>query len=102
MELKNKVALITGGTHGIGAETALRLAGKGAKISVVARNTDNAIKTKIEDMGSQCIMLSADLVKPEECTRVAEETIQQLGSIDILVHAAGSAAARRISPSSPG
>ena len=92
MELKNKVALITGGTHGIGAETALKLAGEGVKISVVARNTDNAIKTKIEDMGGQCIVLSADLGKPEECTRVVGETIQQLGSVDILVHSAGSAA----------
>ena len=40
MELKNKIALITGGTHGIGAETALKLVSEGARLSLVARNAD--------------------------------------------------------------
>ena len=93
MELKNKIALITGGTHGIGAETALKLASDGVKLCLVARNTDKTdIKTKIENLGGECITISADLSKPEECTRVVEETIRQLGSVDILVHSAGSAA----------
>lgn len=93
MELKNKIALITGGTHGIGAETALKLASEGVKLSLVARNTDKTdIKTRIESMGGELITISADLSKPEECTRVVEETVRQLGSIDMLVHSAGSAA----------
>ena len=93
MELKNKIDLITGGTHGIGAETALKLASDGVKLCLVARNTDKTdIKTKIENLGGECITISADLSKPEECTRVVEETIRQLGSVDILVHSAGSAA----------
>jgi NAD(P)-dependent dehydrogenase (short-subunit alcohol dehydrogenase family) len=92
MELKNKVALITGGTHGIGAETALKLAAEGVKLSLVARNVDNVVKTQIESIGGTCIVINADLTNPEECARVIEETIRQLGSVDILVHAAGSAA----------
>ncbi len=93
MEVKNKVALVTGGTHGIGAETALRLASEGARLSLVARNVDKTdIKKRIESVGGECIIISADLSKPEECTRVVEETIQQLGSIDVLIHSAGSAA----------
>jgi NAD(P)-dependent dehydrogenase (short-subunit alcohol dehydrogenase family) len=93
MEIKNKIALITGGTHGIGAKTALQLASEGVKISLVARNAeDSDIKNQIEAMGVTCISLSADLSKPEECTRVVNETIEKLGEISILVHSAGSAA----------
>ena len=52
MEIKNKVALITGGTHGIGAKTALKLVSEGVKVSLVARNADNAdIKKEIENIG---------------------------------------------------
>jgi len=93
MELKQKVALITGGTHGIGAATALKLIAEGVKVSLVARNAaDASIKNEIEVMQGTCITISADLSKPEECIRVVDETIQQLGDIDILIHSAGSAA----------
>ena len=93
MEIKNKLALITGGTHGIGAQTALQLAAEGVKLSIVARNADaTEIEKKIKAMGGECIVIAADLAKPEECTRVVNETIQRMGDIDILVHSAGSAA----------
>jgi len=93
MEIKNKVALITGGTHGIGAQTVLKLAAEGAKISVVARNADNSkLKETITSLGGECHTITADLVQPEECIRVVNETIKHFGDIDILVHAAGSAA----------
>jgi len=93
MEIKNKVALITGGTHGIGAQTVLKLAAEGAKISVVARNADNSkLKETITSFGGECHTITADLVQPEECIRVVNETIKHFGDIDILVHAAGSAA----------
>jgi NAD(P)-dependent dehydrogenase (short-subunit alcohol dehydrogenase family) len=93
MELKNKVALVTGGTHGIGAKTALKLVSEGVKVSLVARNARNAdIKKEIESSGGTCITISADLTKPDECTRVVNETLEQFGNIDILVHSAGSAA----------
>src|SRR5436190_4410136 len=93
MDIKNKVALITGGTHGIGSKSALKLVSEGVKVSLVARNANNAdIKKEIEALGGTCITISADLTKPEECTRVVKETIEQLGDINILVHSAGSAA----------
>jgi NAD(P)-dependent dehydrogenase (short-subunit alcohol dehydrogenase family) len=93
MEIKNKIALVTGGTHGIGAQTALQLAAEGVKLSIVARNADaTEIEKKIKAVGGECIVLAADLIKPEECMRVVNETIQRLGDIDILVHSAGSAA----------
>jgi NAD(P)-dependent dehydrogenase (short-subunit alcohol dehydrogenase family) len=93
VDLKNKVALITGGTHGIGAETALKLAAEGVLLSLVARNTTgiNIVK-EIEAIGGKCILLQADVSKPEECARVVNETVDRLGGLDILVHSAGSAA----------
>ncbi len=92
MEINNKVALITGGTHGIGKQTALKLAAEGVKLCIVARNADSSIEKEINAMGGKCITLTADLTKPDECTRVVNKTIELLGSIDILVHSAGSAA----------
>ena len=93
MELTNKVALITGGTHGIGAETALSLAKQGVRISLVARNIDDVqFLPKLKEMGVEYLLTSADLSKEEECRRVVEETHRRFDTIDILVHSAGSAA----------
>ena len=93
MNLINKVALITGGTQGIGAETAMILLKQGVKVSLVARNTDNiSIKQEIEGLEEQCFMISADLADENECKRVVSETISKFGGIDILIHSAGSAA----------
>lgn len=93
MELKNKVALITGGSHGIGAETALFLAGKGASVCLVARDITNTPVTQhLEKTGKPYHLIAADLSQEEECKRVIAETIQQFNAIHILVHCAGAAA----------
>jgi NAD(P)-dependent dehydrogenase (short-subunit alcohol dehydrogenase family) len=93
MLLKNKVALITGGTHGIGAATAIMLAREGVKISVVARNAqDCTIKDEIESLGQECYVISSDLSKEENCMLAVKQTVERFGAIDILVHSAGSAA----------
>lgn len=93
MELKNKVALITGGTHGIGAETAIKLAKQGVMVSLVARDIVNTtVQNKIESFGGQCNLISADLSKEDECKKAVTQTISRFGSVDILVHSAGAAA----------
>jgi NAD(P)-dependent dehydrogenase (short-subunit alcohol dehydrogenase family) len=92
MELERKVALITGGTKGIGAATAVSLAGRGAEIAIVGRHDDqDAAKTKgmVEARGRSCLVVTADLAKPEEATRCVAEVARQLGSVDVLVHSAG-------------
>jgi len=93
MDIRNKVALITGGTHGIGAETALRLAKEGAKISIVARNITNApIIQQLKEVGAIFCLIAANLDTETECKKVVEETLQQFNAIDILIHCAGSGA----------
>ncbi|HWK99603.1 MAG TPA: SDR family oxidoreductase [Parapedobacter sp.] len=93
MNLKNKVALITGGTHGIGADTALKLASMGTHVSLVARNIDDLkIQRDLEALGSKSLLIAADLSNQSECVRVVRETQDKLGEVDVLVHSAGSAA----------
>lgn len=92
MQLSQKVALITGGTKGIGAATAVALAGQGADVAIVGRHHDRSAaetKSKIEDLGQRCLVVVADVGKPDQATRCVNETAQQLGSVDILVHSAG-------------
>ena len=90
MNVRGKVVLITGGTKGIGAATALKLARDGAHVALVARDiSDDAISREISGLDVSCILLAADLSKEDECNRVVAETVKQLGGVDILVHSAG-------------
>jgi 3-oxoacyl-[acyl-carrier protein] reductase len=92
MELTGKICLVTGGSKGIGAATALAMAERGANIAVVARNLDQeAQKTRgrIEALGRQAVFIAADIGQPGEAARCVEQTIHQLGGVDVLVHAAG-------------
>jgi len=93
MEIKNKIALITGGTHGIGAATAVLLAKQGADVCLAARNIDNVpIKQTIENLGVRCLLVNADMSREEDCQHAVAETVAGLGGLDILVHSAGAAA----------
>jgi NAD(P)-dependent dehydrogenase (short-subunit alcohol dehydrogenase family) len=93
MDISNKTALITGGTHGIGAAIAASLARQAGSISVVARNTDDSsVRKQMEDLGIPYLLISADLSREEECKRAVQETIDRFGAVDILIHSAGAAA----------
>ena len=92
MELQGKVALITGGTKGIGAATAIELARCGADVIINGRyDDDEAAQTKaaVESLGRRCEVVIADIGSAEEATRCVTETLDCLGSIDVLVHSAG-------------
>ncbi len=92
MKLEHKACLVTGGTKGIGAATALALAEHGAKVALVARQLDDEAKEtlrRVEAMGRGCVFIAADVGRPEEATRCVEEATRLLGSVDVLVHSAG-------------
>jgi NAD(P)-dependent dehydrogenase (short-subunit alcohol dehydrogenase family) len=92
MQLENKVALITGGTKGIGAATALAFAREGADIALVARSDGehcSTIKRQVEAAGRRCELILADVGSADEANRCASEAARRLGPIDILVHSAG-------------
>ncbi len=94
MQLTGKTALVTGGTKGIGAATAIALAREGANVAISGRHHDaeaQQVKKEIETLGRRCEIVVADCAKPADCTRSVEETVKKLGGIDVLVHSAGGA-----------
>jgi len=96
MRLTGKVCLITGGTSGIGAATAVEMARRGADIAVVGRSPDaegaRSVKRAVEDAGVRCLVLAGDLAVPSYATRAVEQTVETFASVDVLVHSAGEAA----------
>lgn len=89
--LQNKVALITGGTSGIGEATALLFAKEGAKIAVTGRNEKrgHAVTERILEDGGEAIFLRTDVRKANECRRAVEETVGAFKRVDILFNNAG-------------
>jgi NAD(P)-dependent dehydrogenase (short-subunit alcohol dehydrogenase family) len=94
MELQGKVALVTGGTKGIGAATAIELARRGADVAIVGRYDDSAArqtKDRIEALGRRGLIVVADMREPDAATRSVRQTIDTLGRVDVVVHSAGGA-----------
>ena len=91
MRLRNRVALVTGGTSGIGQATALLLAEEGAQVAITGRSESRGrkVRAEIEQAGGQAIFVRADVRFADECRRTVEDTVQAFGRLDILVNNAG-------------
>lgn len=89
--LSGKVALVTGASSGIGEGIALELAKAGATVALSARRADRlaGLVAQIEAAGGKAIALPGDMVVEAEAIRAVEDTVAQLGRIDILVNSAG-------------
>jgi len=85
------VALITGGTSGIGEATALLFAKEGADVAITGRNRDRGkdVLKRLKQFGDAGIFLRADVSSPGDCRRAVEETLNAYGRIDILFNNAG-------------
>ena len=92
MRLKNKVAIVTGGSQGIGEAIAFRYAAEGARVAVVYHANDaaaHAVVGRIAAAGSEAKPVKADCSKVAEIERMTAEVIQHFGTVDILVNNAG-------------
>jgi NAD(P)-dependent dehydrogenase (short-subunit alcohol dehydrogenase family) len=91
MRLVDKVALITGGTSGIGRATALLFSQEGAKLSITGRNKTKGqeVIREIKEAGGEAIFIRADVRFSKECRMSVERTLQSFGRLDILFNNAG-------------
>ncbi|MFJ7205020.1 SDR family oxidoreductase [Streptomyces sp. NPDC098789] len=90
--LTGRVALVTGGSRGIGAATALRLAADGADVAITYVNdaaAAEAVVHKIEAYGRRGLAVRSDAGDPAAAAGAVEHTVRELGRIDVLVNNAG-------------
>lgn len=87
MKIKDKAAIVTGASSGIGQATAKLLSSQGAKVALVSRSKEKLEKLSATIPGS--IAVSADMAKAFEIKRMVREVADRFGKIDILVNNAG-------------
>ncbi|CAH2265646.1 jg15730 [Pararge aegeria aegeria] len=87
MSFKDKVAIVTGASSGIGAAVAIAFSAEGASVAIVGRN-----QTKLAATASRCansLVIQADVTNDDDARRIVNETIETFGKIDILINNAG-------------
>ena len=89
--IKNRLIIITGTSSGIGKELALRMAEKGAKLTLASRNKKrlNELADECTRLGAKTIVVTDDVSKKSDCKIIVDETIKSFGRLDILVNNAG-------------
>jgi NAD(P)-dependent dehydrogenase (short-subunit alcohol dehydrogenase family) len=89
-KLKDRVALITGGDSGIGRAVAVLYAREGADVAIVylPEEQQDAEETQhaVEEEGRRCLLIAGDVTDPEFCRDAVEQTVEELGKLDILVN----------------
>jgi len=91
LTLRNRVAVVTGASSGIGRAVALRLARRGAKVALVARTASalEQVAAAIRDLGGRAVVVPCDVADPEAVARAHALVVAELGSPDLVVNAAG-------------
>ena len=89
--LKDKVAVITGGTSGVGAATAKLFAAEGATVVITARREAalQDVAREIEEKGGKVLAVATDISKPEDPEKLMQLVMDKFGKIDVLVNNAG-------------
>lgn len=91
MRLRDKVALITGGTSGIGRASAILFAREGAAVAFTGRDEarGRAVEQEIRAEGNRARFIRADVTSAEDCRRAVAETLEAFGGLDVLFNNAG-------------
>ena len=88
LSLDGKIAVVTGGSKGIGRAIALAFAEHGADVAIAARGLEalKATQQEVEAIGRRCLVVAADMASDADLERLYRETIETLGGVDILVN----------------
>jgi 3-oxoacyl-[acyl-carrier protein] reductase len=100
--LDGKVALITGGSDGLGRAAAARLLAEGARVAICARRASHLEAAAAElraRSGGEVLAVTADVSQAEDCRRFVEEASAAFGGVDILLNNAGTSAAHGLEDS---
>ncbi|GFN22359.1 SDR family NAD(P)-dependent oxidoreductase [Thermanaeromonas sp. C210] len=96
MRLKNKVAVVTGGSSGIGRAIAIKFAEEGAKVAIFDVQRESRLESEkpctveaIETMGGEALYVKTDVSRTEEVERAVDQVLSEYQRIDILVNSAG-------------
>ncbi len=92
IDFNGKIAIVTGGSRGIGAETARLFAKLGADVAInyfASPVEAEKVKSEVEKMGRRCLVVKADIGKRADCENLVKSTIEDYGKIDILINNAG-------------
>lgn len=94
--LRDKVALVTGSSDGLGRAIATTLASEGARVAVVARGAARleSVATELRAAGGDVLAITGDVSTAADCERIVESVTKQFGGLDILVNNAGTSMAR--------
>ena len=89
--LKNKVAIVTGGSRGLGKAIAFKFASHGASLILVATNEErlNQSADEVRNRGAKAEIVAGDIAKPEFSEEIVKVTLDNFGQIDVLVNCAG-------------
>jgi len=89
--LEGKVAIVTGGGSGLGRSNAKAFARAGADVVIADMNVENAEKVskEIKELGKQSFSIEVNVIKKADLQKMAEQTVQKFGKIDILLNSAG-------------
>ncbi len=98
--LDGKVAVVSGGTGAIGGRLALAFAGVGARVAILGRSADKSegLADRIGSLGSEALLVNADVTKKAEADRAVEEAMAAFGRVDIIVNAVGGGAGTALYP----
>jgi short-subunit dehydrogenase len=88
---RDKVALITGGSRGLGLEIARQICAQGAKVALIARDPEELAraKTELDRLANEVLTIQCDLLESAQIQSAVQQTLQRFGRIDILINNAG-------------